>query len=187
FYIVFLIGVTLLCRTRTRAHGAVIACVTLVIFIGWRRDVWSKFQQFCLAAITGDMADIGKHYGTPPSAFWIAEIVAGSQAGTIIGCVGLDSSTNPDATAAELCRMAVLPAYQGRGVGTLLLNTLIANAREQGLSAISLSTTMYQTVAMGLYEHVGFVEQKRVEVRVRYLFIKSKAYLVFYKLALSVE
>lgn len=42
-----------------------------------------------MSAVTGDMADIGKQYGTPPSAFWIAEIAAGSQAGTIIGCVGL--------------------------------------------------------------------------------------------------
>lgn len=80
--------------------------------------------------------------------------------------------------------MVVLPAYQGRGVGTLLMNTLIAHAREQGLSAISVSTSMYQTVAMRMYERHGFVEQKKVQVRVRYLFIISKAYLHFYKLTL---
>ncbi len=35
--------------------------------------------------------------------------------------------------------MVVLPAYQRRGVGTMLMNALIAHAREQGLSAITLS------------------------------------------------
>jgi ribosomal protein S18 acetylase RimI-like enzyme len=165
-----------------------------------------KFKTFFLSAVSGDLADIRKQYGSDPNAFWVAEIANGNAVGTIIGCVGLgalyppklshvpetnicrlrnqDTTTKPDPATAELRRMVVSPFHQRHGVGTLLLTTVIAHARERGLSSILLSTSGYQTAAMQLYEHFGFIEQQRVEVRVRFLFIVSRAYLHFYGLKL---
>ena len=80
--------------------------------------------------------------------------------------------------------MVVSPSYQRHGVGSLLLTTLIAHAQERGLSSIFLSTSMYQKAAMQMYEQFGFVEQKKVVVNMRFLFIFTKAYLHFYGLKL---
>lgn len=48
-----------------------------------------KFKLFCISAVKGDLADIGKQYGSNPGAFWVAEVADGSAEGVIIGCVGL--------------------------------------------------------------------------------------------------
>ena len=50
-------------------------------------------------------------------------------------------------------RMAVLPAWRGRGVGRAMLEKLIASAREQGLAQVSLSA---QTHAIPFYATSGF-------------------------------
>lgn len=162
--------------------------------------MWMRFQAFFQSAVKGDLADIGKQYGSDTNAFWVVEVADGRAVGKIIGCVGLgtfflaksktnaqltlnsDSSTNPDPTTAELRRMVVAPSYQRRGVGSLLLTTVIAHAREHGLSTVFLSTSMYQKAAMQLYEQFGFVEEKKMERTVKFLFIVSKAYLHFYGL-----
>lgn len=50
-------------------------------------------------------------------------------------------------------RMAVLKNWRGRGVGSTLLQTLLALAAKQGLSRVTLSA---QTHAVGFYEQAGF-------------------------------
>lgn len=51
-------------------------------------------------------------------------------------------------------RMAVLPAYRGRGIGRDLLDAVVVAARQQGFSALWLSA---QTQAAGFYARVGFI------------------------------
>jgi predicted GNAT family N-acyltransferase len=53
----------------------------------------------------------------------------------------------------KIGRMAVLPEWRGSGVGLAMLETLIALARAQGLSEVSLSA---QTHAISFYEQAGF-------------------------------
>lgn len=53
-------------------------------------------------------------------------------------------------------RMAVLPAYRGQGVGSLLLNALINEARRQGHTAVVLSAQQH---ACAFYEAHGFVPE----------------------------
>jgi len=181
-YGVFTFGLILSILSVTRFLGVLLSVASAVVFFAWRRNIWSKFKIYCESAVKGDLADIEKHYGTKPSAFWVAEIARGSAAGKIIGCVGLDPSTQPNSTAAELRRMVVSPSYQRRGVGSILLANLITHAREGGLSTIVLSTSMFQKAAMQMYEHFGFIEERKVQVTVKFLFIVSKAYLYFYTL-----
>jgi GNAT superfamily N-acetyltransferase len=56
----------------------------------------------------------------------------------------------------EVKRMYVRPAYRGLGLGKLILNRLAAYAREQRVGLLRLETGVYQTEAIGLYEHYGF-------------------------------
>ena len=59
-----------------------------------------------------------------------------------------------DAATPELS-MGVVQAWRGRGVGSRLLDALIAVAREKGLASLSLSVEP-DNYARRLYERVGF-------------------------------
>lgn len=56
----------------------------------------------------------------------------------------------------ELAKMAVSPAEQGRGIGRLLLQHAIADARERGMRRLDLVTNSGLRPAIGLYESCGF-------------------------------
>ena len=56
----------------------------------------------------------------------------------------------------QVGRMAVLPEYRGRGVGSLLLRTIIQHAAHAGLDKLYLHA---QLQAIGFYERHGFVAQ----------------------------
>lgn len=76
-----------------------------------------------------------------------------------VAWVRLLSATDPgygfvDNATPELS-MGVLQAWRGRGVGSRLLDALIAAAREQELTALSLSVER-DNYARRLYERVGF-------------------------------
>ena len=62
---------------------------------------------------------------------------------------------------AELKRMSVLPEYQGRGCGRLLLNHAIGYAKEQRYSRICLDTRRELSAAQHLYRSSGFTEIER--------------------------
>jgi len=192
-YSLFTLGLALSRRSLTRIPGVLLSTAAAGLFFAWRRNIWKRFNNFCQSAVKGDLADIAKRYGSEdeetanppnPNGFWVAEIANGSKAGTIIGCIGLDSSTKPDPSTIELLRLSVSPLYRQCGVGSSLVTTAIAHARERGFSSLFLSTSSYQTSAMRLYEKFGFVEEKKMEVKVRYLIIVSKAYLHFFRLKL---
>ena len=56
----------------------------------------------------------------------------------------------------ELKRMYVRPQFRGSGFGKLILDHLAAYARSRGVGLLRLETGIYQTAAIGLYEHAGF-------------------------------
>ncbi|KAJ3508493.1 hypothetical protein NLJ89_g5722 [Agrocybe chaxingu] len=191
-YTLFAGGLALSRHSSTQVTGMAMSATVLGLFLAWRRTIWSKFKAFCQAAVDGDLSDIGKSYSAvlpdssklDSSGFWVAEVADGAEVGKIIGAVGLASSTNTDPTTAELRRLVVSPSYQGHGVGSLLVNTLLEHARTRGLTSVFLSTSMYQRPAMQLYEHLGFVLDRKVAVQVKILFIVNTAYLHFYKIKL---
>lgn len=67
--------------------------------------------------------------------------------GTAIATARLD-------TDGRIGRMAVLPAWRGKGVGTTLLRHLIREARQRGLAACHLHA---QSQAVSFYHQHGFV------------------------------
>jgi len=61
--------------------------------------------------------------------------------------------------------LAVAPAARGRGVGAAIIQECIRRARAAGADAITLHTTDFMRVAMGMYERMGFVRAPELDFR----------------------
>ncbi len=59
-------------------------------------------------------------------------------------------------TQAHLSRLAVLPEFQGIGLGTWLVNDLICHYHTQHVKVITVNTYDNNTVALSLYQKAGF-------------------------------
>lgn len=98
-----------------------------------------------------DVADVEQYYMKNGS-FWCLfdnDVLVGTVAVRIIGIGN---------KVIELKRLFVLPEYQGRGYGRLLLKYAIDYARKQQYSKICLDTRKQFSVAQHLYRSSGFRE-----------------------------
>jgi ribosomal-protein-alanine N-acetyltransferase len=108
-----------------------------------------------------------------PATFW-SELAAGPTRWYVVA-----ESAGPDGTGvlagyagllvpgpeADVQTIAVAPAAQGRGVGTLLLRALTARAARSGANSLLLEVRADNAPAIALYEREGF---ERISVRRRY-------------------
>lgn len=98
-----------------------------------------------------DIANIEQHY-MDNGCFWCLfdnELLIGTIAIRII---------DPHNKIIELKRMFVLPEYQGKGYGRLLLEYVITYAKEQQYNKICLDTRNQFSAAQHLYRSNGFYE-----------------------------
>ncbi len=58
----------------------------------------------------------------------------------------------------ELANLAVLEGYQGRGIGSALLDIVLDRASEEGVMELFLEVRRSNQRAMGLYRSRGFIE-----------------------------
>ena len=112
-----------------------------------------NFFEKCFAAVGipyspmdrhADIADVELHY-MQNGCFWCLfenEVLIGTVAVRLI---------DMDNKVVELKRMFVLPEYQGKGYGRLLLEYAIAYAREQQYNKICLDTRKQFSAAQHLY------------------------------------
>lgn len=89
--------------------------------------------------------------GVPEDLEWEArdpecEWFAARAGGQLVGIARL----TPDG---HVGRMAVLPAWRGRGIGSALLRAVLQRARDKGLGVVSLHA---QTHAIPFYARIGF-------------------------------
>lgn len=98
----------------------------------------------CFAGFERELAELPKEYRV----LLLAEVD-----GAPAGCVGLRAL--PDG-AAEMKRLYVRPAYQGRGLGRRLATAVIAAARASGFAALRLDTLPKMVPALALYRALGF-------------------------------
>ncbi len=73
-----------------------------------------------------------------------------------LGCVALRSFGDPAKNCCEMKRLYVRPAGRGRGIGRLLAEAVIAEARRAGYAAMLLDTLERLVEAMALYDSLGF-------------------------------
>ncbi len=107
------------------------------------------FQHFDaeLAALPGDYA--------PPQGHFLLAFADGSLA----GCGALRALPETDyANAAEMKRLYVRPAFRRFGLGRLLAQALMDEARRAGYSAMLLDTLDDMEAARGMYASLGFEE-----------------------------
>ena len=72
-----------------------------------------------------------------------------------VGCVAIRKINN---STAELKRMFVQTAFQGKGIGKILLEKAIEFAERSGYTRIRLDTLNYMLPAINLYKQYGFYE-----------------------------
>lgn len=95
-----------------------------------------------------DLSDIQKNYLRPGGCFRVIE-----NDGKIIGSYGiyvLSSGT------CELRKMYLLPVFQGRGMGKLMVEEALKFARKKGFKEMVLETNSRLKNAVALYRKYGF-------------------------------
>ena len=105
-----------------------------------------------------DLSEIPKYYQVNNGGFWIAKLDE-----KVIGTIALlDIGNNKGA----LRKMFVDKNYRGKefGVGQKLLNSLVASARQKGVTDIFLGTTEKFIGAQRFYEKNGFVELQKQDL-----------------------
>ena len=100
-----------------------------------------------------DLHDIQNHYLQNGG-----EFLVGTLDGKIV-CMG--AFRRKSDTLAEIKRMRVLPEYQRRGFGQIILNQLEEKAFQLGYTELCLDTTTKQIAAQKIYEKNGFTEVRR--------------------------
>jgi putative acetyltransferase len=95
-------------------------------------------------------------YAPPRGRLLLAYAVAGEgQTAEPAGCAALRPL---EPGVCELKRMYIPPVFRGRGLGRLLAERLLAEARRAGYESIRLDTIDTMKEALGLYRSLGFRE-----------------------------
>jgi GNAT superfamily N-acetyltransferase len=68
----------------------------------------------------------------------------------------LRTSTYEQALEGYLAEMYVIPDHRGRGLGTILLQSVIDDAKAMGATYLDVTTTQADKSAIALYERFGF-------------------------------
>jgi putative acetyltransferase len=98
-----------------------------------------------------DLADVPASYQDRGGIFRVVV----DDAGVVVGCGGLYPLAGG---VVELRKMYFRPSIRGRGMGRVLLDDLIAEARERKFDRIELETASNLAAAIALYERAGFAE-----------------------------
>jgi putative acetyltransferase len=101
-------------------------------------------------ATDADLKDIEGSYFRSGGSFYVFE-----NDGEIIGSAGLYPVSDDTA---ELRKMYLHARCRGRGIGKLLLDKLVADARQSGFSKVTLETASVLKEAIQLYKQYGFKE-----------------------------
>ena len=96
-----------------------------------------------------DLEDIEQSYFARSGTFFVLE----DQDGSIIGACGLYPLENQTC---ELRKMYLDKSHRGKGLGRLLLDSALAQARELGFKRVTLETASVLKEAIALYESYGF-------------------------------
>ena len=102
-----------------------------------------EFQGF-----SRELAELPGKYAPPQGCILLA--VAGD---SYSGCVALRPLEN---AICEMKRLFVKPEYQGRGIGRLLANAIVVEARRKGYQKMRLDTIESMHAAQTLYLSLGF-------------------------------
>ena len=151
----------------TRAHGAAPrpqARIELRRAVGpaelaaaveiFREYAASLDVDLCFQNFEAELADLPGDYAAPAGGLWLAYVD-----GALAGCGALRPLADVDyANACEMKRLFVRPGFRRYGLGRLLAQALLDEARRAGYSQLLLDTLDDMEAARELYASLGFVE-----------------------------
>ena len=106
-------------------------------------DVDLSFQNFA-----EELEHFPIEYAAPAGAFILAE-----DGGQYLACIGVRQLSDE---VGEIKRLYVAPAARGRGLGRVLVERIIAEARRLGYRSLLLDTLPFMKEAQSLYLSMGF-------------------------------
>ncbi|KAF3884347.1 MULTISPECIES: GNAT family N-acetyltransferase [Nostocales] len=129
----------------------------------------SRGYKFDPTGLHSDIRNIENIYQTPGGNFWI--MIENS---AVIGSIGLKILNKVDKIG-EIKRYFVLPSCQGKGIGTLLMEHLLLNAKENELYILRLDAMKKSIAARKIFEKYGFQEiNKYNENEIAEIFMELK-------------
>lgn len=118
---------------------------------GARQMVVYMFNKYIEATFRKDLNNISETYlKGKDSCFWVAD-----SDGRVVGSVAcLPAEDAPGCL--KLKRMSVRRSHRGMGIAKALCRTVAEFTRDRGYGAVILQTSVVQTDAQKLYEHMGY-------------------------------
>jgi ribosomal protein S18 acetylase RimI-like enzyme len=108
-----------------------------------------RHGQGCLGDLDRELRELPGPYAPPAGRLLLAW-----EGAAALGCVALRPA---GAGAGEVKRLYVGPAGRGRGLGRVLMQALVTEARAVGYARLVLDTLPTMTEALALYRSLGFV------------------------------
>lgn len=109
----------------------------------------------CVRDFERELATLPGAYSPPGGRLFLASEDGQQNAGALAGCVGLRKFGED---ACEMKRLYVRPAFRGKGLGMMLVERLISDARSIGYARMVLDTLPTMREAHNLYRQKGFRE-----------------------------
>ena len=123
------------------------------------RDLFREYAasldvDLCFQDFEAEVRDLPGVYAPPGGQLLLATVD-----GVLAGCGAMRALDDVDcANACEMKRLYVRPAFRGLGLGRLIAEALLDEARRAGYSAMLLDTLDDMESARGLYARLGFEE-----------------------------
>ncbi|KAM7403647.1 hypothetical protein PAMA_004202 [Pampus argenteus] len=150
-----LIQMVLMCvfcalMTSSKSFLLPILAITLLL-AGIQQFVVYTFNKYIETSLRKDLNNISETYlKQKDSFFWVAESEGG-----VVGMVAcLPNENAPECL--ELKRMSVHRSHRGMGIAKALCRTVAEFTRDRGYAAVILYTSVVQSDAQKLYEHMGY-------------------------------
>ena len=106
-------------------------------------------EDICFQSFEAELKEPLKKYG-PPS----GDLLLAYRNGEVAGCIALTGMNEKGFC--EMKRLYVKTEFRKNKIGKLLVENLLASAKEKGYSTMRLDTLIKLQPAIRLYEHYGF-------------------------------
>ena len=123
------------------------------------RDIFREYARalgvdLCFQNFEAELASLPGDYAAPRGALLVVTVD-----GALAGCCALRPLDTVDyASASEMKRLYVRPAFRGLGLGRQLAEEILDYARQAGYDCVLLDTLSDMESARALYEDLGFEE-----------------------------
>lgn len=120
------------------------------------RALFTEYQQWlnvslCFQGFDKELATLPGKYAPPSGRLYLA-----LSDGEVCGCIALRPME--EAGVCEMKRLYVREPFRGQGIGRMLTERVVTDAREIGYTAMRLDTLKQMESARGLYRQLGFTD-----------------------------